>query len=109
VSLTEVGPDTWDERVLAASGPVLVDVWAPWCVPCRRVEPIIAEAAARYGDRLECVRLNADEATDLVGRYQILTLPTVILFTGGAEAGRIRGVPKPKKLSGLIDSVISSE
>ncbi len=107
--MDQVSSGTWDARVLAASRPVLVDVWAPWCVPCRKVEPLVVDVAAKYGDRLECVRLNADEAPDLVGRYQVLTLPTVLLFADGEEAGRIRGVPKPRKLSELIDRVITSE
>lgn len=109
MNLDEVAPADWDDRVLGASVPVVVDVWAPWCVPCRRVEPLVADIAARYGDRLRCVRLNADAAAEIVGRYQVLTLPTILLFAGGAEVGRIRGVPKPKKLSKLIDSTISAE
>ncbi len=109
MTLEEVAPEAWEDRVIRAAVPVLVDVWAPWCVPCRRVEPLIADVATRYGDRLDCVRLNADEAADIVARYAILSLPTVLLFAAGEEIDRIAGVPKPKKLSKLIDGVINTE
>lgn len=96
MSVITVTAEDWSTRVLGADVPVLVDVWAPWCVPCRRVEPLIQDAAATYGDRLICARLDADQAPDLVAAHQILSLPTILLIVNGAEAGRIAGSHGPK-------------
>lgn len=109
MSVADVSSSTWDELVVHASTPVVVDVWAPWCIPCKKVEPLIADAATTYGDRLACLRLDADDAPELVARFQILGLPTVLLFVDGEEAGRITGVPRAAKLTELIEMIIPPE
>jgi thioredoxin len=92
----------WEATVLAGRVPVLVDFWAPWCVPCRVVEPIVADLAARYDGRLTVARLNVEEAPRSAGRYDVLSLPTLILFRDGEPVERIAGAVKAARLERAV-------
>lgn len=106
VELTETG---WDEQVLGSATPVLVDVWAPWCIPCKRVTPVIEELTQEFGPRLIVGKLNADEAPRVTGRYEVLSLPTLLLFANGEEVGRVVGVPRLDKLRALVEPHLPGE
>jgi thioredoxin 1 len=92
----------WDARVLGGDTPVLVDFWAPWCVPCRKVEPVVRDLAARYAGRLTVARLNVDDEPRSAGRYEVLSLPTLILFRDGEPVERIAGAVKPARLERAV-------
>jgi thioredoxin 1 len=92
----------WEARVLAGDVPVLVDFWAPWCVPCRKVEPVVRDLAARYAGRLTVARLNVDEEPRAAGRYHVLSLPTLILFRGGEPIERLTGAIRPAHLERAV-------
>ena len=79
------------EREVAASVPVLVDLWAPWCGPCRMVTPALERLAERHAQRLKLVKVNVDEAPAVAARYAATSIPTLVLLDGGRERDRIVG------------------
>ena len=82
--MTELGEATFDAAI--AGEPLLVDFWAPWCRPCKALEPILAELP------VEVARVNVDEEAGIASRYDVLSIPTVILFEGGEPRGAVVGV-----------------
>ena len=84
--MRELDTFTFDDAV--AGGPVLVDFWAPWCRPCKALEPILAELEAT----VPVARVNVDEHPAIGARYDVLSIPTVILFAGGAPVGSMVGI-----------------
>ena len=101
-SLVAVTGAEWDTRVLGAEEPVLVDFWAPWCAPCIKMEPALHDLAARYAGRLTVATLNVDEEPACAGRYDVLSLPTVMLFKHGLPVTRIAGAVKPARLEAAV-------
>lgn len=90
--------------VLQSDKPVLVDFWAEWCGPCRLVGPVLEEIAAEYGEKLEIVKLNIDENPTIARDYQIMSIPTMSVFSGGKIVKSIVGAkPKAALLKDLAD------
>ena len=86
-----VTDETFEQEVLDAEGPVVVDFWAPWCGPCRAVEPILEQLAADYEGRVRFVKLNIDDNVSTAVRYGVLSIPTTILFVDGEEREKVMG------------------
>ena len=89
--MDEVTDETFAEEVLASPVPVIVDFWAPWCKPCKAIEPHLVGIAADYEGRVRLVRVNVDENLAVSGRYGVLSLPTVMLLSGGEARVTIFG------------------
>ena len=89
--MNQVGAGTFEEEVLGSPVPVVVDFWAPWCKPCEAIEPHLVALAEEWGERARLVRVNIDEEAGLASRYGVLSLPTVILFSGGEARTTIYG------------------
>ena len=81
-----------DSEVLGSVLPVLLDVWAPWCVPCRSTEPLVEEIASTFAGRLRVARLSLDDNPETAARLRIQGVPTLIVFESGREVTRMIGV-----------------
>lgn len=90
----------FDQVIKGASKPVLVDFWASWCGPCRALSPIVEEIATENADKLDVYKCNVDEQQELAMRFQVMSIPTLILFKDGAPAHTMVGsAPKAHVLS----------
>jgi thioredoxin 1 len=105
-TLPDVTDATFQSDVLEADTPVLVDFWAPWCGPCRVVHPILEEMAAERDGELNIVSLNVDDNQQTAGRYEVLSIPTLILFRDGAEAKRIVGALPKRRLESELEPAL---
>ena len=99
-----VTDDSFDEEILKAEGPVLVDYWADWCGPCKMIAPILDEIADEYTGKLKVAKLNIDENPNTPPKFGIRGIPTLMLFKGGnVEATKVGAVSK-SQLAAFIDS-----
>jgi len=105
-NLLEITDDNFEAEVLKSDIPVLVDIWAPWCGPCRIVGPIIEELAGEYAGKMKVGKLNVDDNSETAMKYQVQSIPTILIFKDGQEIQRIIGArPKPA-FKKEIDAVI---
>jgi thioredoxin 1 len=95
--LAEVTDSNFQAEVLESESPTLVDFWAPWCGPCRVVGPVLEEIAAEHDD-IKIVKLNVDDNPITSAQFQVLSIPTMILFKNGAEAKKIIGAMPKRKI-----------
>jgi len=96
-----VSKNTFEQEVLNSNVPVLLDFWAPWCGPCRRVVPLMDEIAAERDD-VKVVKVNVDEEPELAARYEIAGVPTLMVFKNGEVTNRVTGALPKNKILGLL-------
>jgi len=98
---------SFQEDVLKSEKPVVVDFWAPWCGPCKMVSPIIEELAKDYEGKVVIGKLNTDENPETSGQYNVMSIPTVMIFKNGKPVQAMIGVQSKQTYKTEIDKVLS--
>jgi thioredoxin 1 len=107
-TITEVNDGNFQAEVIESDVPVLVDFWAPWCGPCRMVAPVLEEIAGEKGDALKIVKLNVDDNQQTAIAYEVLSIPTLILFKGGTVAKKVIGAYPKRKLEAELEPALAA-
>lgn|SRR5690554_1098628 len=105
--IIELNDSSFQTEVLESETPVLVDFWAVWCGPCRMIAPVFEELAEEYAGKVKFAKVNVDEVTEVVGRYGIMSIPTIMLFEGGNPVETLVGVQPKERYVELLDEAIS--
>jgi thioredoxin 1 len=106
-TVSDVTDNSFQAEVIEADGPVLVDFWAPWCGPCRRVSPIVEEIASEKGDALKVVKLNIDENQQTAVKYNVMSIPTLMLFKHGELKKTVIGAYPKRKLEEELEPALA--
>ncbi len=106
-TVPDVTDNNFQVEVLESDLPVLVDFWAPWCGPCRMVAPVVEEIAKERGETLKVVKLNIDQNQQTSINYNVLSIPTLIVFRDGQEAKRVTGAYPKKRLDAELEPVLA--
>ncbi|MBU1062016.1 MAG: thioredoxin [Candidatus Omnitrophica bacterium] len=91
-NVLELTNENFEQEVLRSSKPVIVDFWAPWCMPCKMIAPIVGEVSETYNGKCKVVKLNIDNAMKVATKFGVMNIPTVIFFKDGREVTRVVGV-----------------
>jgi thioredoxin 1 len=103
-NVAEFTDANFQQEVLQASEPVLVDFWAPWCGPCRMIAPVVEELASEYGGAVKVGKLNIDDSPSAAQSYGVSSIPTLMVFKGGDVIERFVGVQPKAKLQQALDA-----
>ncbi|MFQ5632136.1 MAG: thioredoxin [bacterium] len=99
----KVTAENFETEVINASTPVLVDFWAPWCAPCRAIAPVLDELASEVGESVKIAKLNTDENQEIAMKYQVFSIPTLMIFQSGEVVDQLVGVQPKHVLKDKLD------
>ncbi len=104
--VVDVSDQNFESEVIKSTVPVLVDLWAPWCGPCRMVGPIIEKLAEEYDGKAKFCKLNVDENQQTAARYSVMSIPTLLFFKNGERADTVVGAVPGQVLKPKIDALL---
>ncbi|MBU1086153.1 MAG: thioredoxin [Candidatus Omnitrophica bacterium] len=102
----QLNSDNFEQEVLKSDLPVMVDFWAQWCGPCRMLTPTIDALAKEYAGKIKVCKLNVDDANDIAAKYQVMSIPTILLFHKGKIVNQTVGAVPKEKLEEVIKPYI---
>ncbi len=102
-----VSQDTFEQEVLKSDQPVLVDLWAAWCAPCRAMEPAIEEVAKQFEGKVTVAKLNVDENPELAQQLDVMSIPTMMMFKNGQPVSRLVGLSNAERLAGAVTAALA--
>lgn len=102
----DISDQNFEEEVLKSTLPVMVDLWAPWCGPCRMVAPVVESLAEKYDKRFKFCRLNVDENPQTASRYKIMSIPTLMFFKDGKAMETVVGAVPERVLQPKIEEFL---
>ncbi|MGB0113010.1 MAG: thioredoxin [Ilumatobacteraceae bacterium] len=105
--IVNLSSNTFDETVISADKPVVVDFWAEWCGPCKQIAPILQEIAAEHGDDVTIAKLNVDDNPELAQRFNVMSIPTLLVFKGGEVSKRLVGAKSKGALLQELDEFLA--
>ncbi|BFT68874.1 MULTISPECIES: thioredoxin [Paenibacillus] len=101
MSVNQISDATFQSET--SSGTVLVDFWAPWCGPCKMIAPILDELSAEVGDKAKIVKINVDDNPESAAKYNVMSIPTLLVFKDGQVVDQLVGVQPKEKLKAVIE------
>jgi thioredoxin 1 len=105
--IVNLSTNTFDESVIGSDKPVIVDFWAEWCGPCKQIAPILAEIADEH-DSVTVAKLNVDDNPELAMRYNVMSIPTLLVFSGGEVSKRLVGAKSKGALLQELDEFLAT-
>ena len=106
--ITNLSSATFDETVNGSAAPVVVDFWAEWCGPCKVIAPVLEELASELGDKVNITKLNVDDNPDIAMRYNVMSIPTLLVFEGGEVKKRLVGAKGKGALLQELDEFLAT-
>ena len=106
MAIIKVTQDDFEAQVLKSEIPVMVDLWAPWCGPCKALEPTIEEISNEYEGKLKVVKVNIDESPNVATQYQVMSIPTLLIFKDGKVENQIIGLVSKDKITSKLEPLV---
>jgi len=104
--VTDLSDQEFDDKVLKSTLPVMVDLWAPWCGPCRMVAPVVEKLAEKYDQKVKFYKLNVDDNPQTASRYRVMSIPTLLFFKGGKVVDTVIGAVPERTLEQKIEELL---
>jgi thioredoxin 1 len=104
--VNEVSDSNFESEVIKSGLPVLVDLWAPWCGPCRMVAPVVEKLSEEYSDKIKFCKLNVDDNPETAAKYRVMSIPTLMFFKDGNVVDMVVGAVPERTLKPKLDSLL---